>query len=98
MFYMLLANHEERDALIAYLKKKGILSVFHYVPLHTSPMGRRFGGKDGDCPITEDTSERLLRLPLYNSFAEAQQMEVVSALLEFTGWQPQYANSRQARV
>lgn len=98
MFYLLLPSHEERQALMAHLRQRSVHAVFHYVPLHTSPMGRTLGGKDGDCPITEDTSERLLRLPLYNGFAEAQQMEVVSALLEFTGWQRQYANSRQARV
>jgi len=83
MYYLLLPNQERRTALIAHLKKQGILSVFHYLPLHLSVMGRKFGGKSGDCPITEDVSERLLRLPFYNTLSEFQQEKVVAALLEF---------------
>src|SRR5215208_265126 len=66
MFYMLLPSLDLRQALIAHLKDHGILSVFHYLPLHLSDMGRRFGGRAGDCPVTEDVSDRLLRLPFYN--------------------------------
>ncbi len=51
------------------LKKAGILAVFHYLPLHTSPMGKKFGYKKGDLPVTEDISGRLLRLPLYNDIS-----------------------------
>jgi dTDP-4-amino-4,6-dideoxygalactose transaminase len=71
MFYMILPSLEQRQNLISYLKSEGILSVFHYLPLHLSDMGRKFGGKPGDCPITENLSDRLLRLPFYNSFTEA---------------------------
>ena len=49
--------------MIAHLKERGILSVFHYLPLHLSDMGRKFGGKEGDCPVTESLSERVLVLP-----------------------------------
>ena len=83
MFYLLLPSMEQRDALIAHLKGQGILSVFHYLPLHLSPMGRRFGGKQGDCPVAEDVSQRLLRLPFYNAMTESELMAVVEAVLRF---------------
>jgi dTDP-4-amino-4,6-dideoxygalactose transaminase len=83
MFYMLLPSLEDRQALIAHLKARRILSVFHYVPLHLSEMGRRFGAEKGDCPITETMSERLLRLPFYNGLTEAEQEYVVTAIREF---------------
>jgi dTDP-4-amino-4,6-dideoxygalactose transaminase len=83
MFYILLPSLEQRQALIGHLKARGILSVFHYLPLHISDMGRRFGGKEGDCPVTEDVSDRLLRLPLYNDLEEADQARVVDAIREF---------------
>jgi len=83
MYYLLLPSQEQRTALIEHLKKRGILSVFHYMPLHLSVMGRKFGGKPGACPVTEDVSQRLLRLPFYNTLSELQQEKVVAALLEF---------------
>ncbi len=83
MFYMLLPNEPARARLIAHLKEHGILSVFHYVPLHLSPMGRSLGGSDGQCPVTEDVSERLLRLPFYNDLSEQEQDVVVDAVREF---------------
>jgi dTDP-4-amino-4,6-dideoxygalactose transaminase len=85
MFYLLLPSLEKRQALIAHLKARDILSVFHYLPLHLSDMGRRFGGKQGDCPVTEDVSDRLLRLPFYNELSEAEQACVVAAVEEFAG-------------
>lgn len=85
MFYLLLPSLEQRQALIAHLKSHGILSVFHYLPLHLSEMGRRFGGKEGDCLVAEDVSDRLLRLPFYNELTEAEQAQVVAAISEFDG-------------
>jgi len=85
MFYLLLPSLKQRQGLIAHLKDSGILSVFHYLPLHLSDMGRQFGGKNGDCPVTEDVSDRLLRLPFYNDLSEAEQMRVVTAIREFRG-------------
>src|SRR5215472_3989482 len=67
MFYVLLPDPESRAALIAHLKSRGILSVFHYQPLHLSEMARRWGGRIGDCPVTEQVSDRLLRLPFYTN-------------------------------
>ena len=86
MFYLLLPSHEDRQALMTHLRNRSIHGVFHYTPLHTSLMGRKFGGGEGDCPVTEDASDRLLRLPLYNRFPEEQQMQVVTAVLEFAEW------------
>ena len=83
MFYLVLPSPGIRDALIARLKKKGILSVFHYLPLHLSEMGRKFGGKEGDCPVAESVSGRLLRLPFFACLTESEQAFIVSALLEF---------------
>lgn len=83
MFYLLLPSLEQRQALIAHLKACGILSVFHYLPLHLSEMGRRLGGKPGACPVTEDVSDRLLRLPFYNELTETEQAYVVEAISEF---------------
>jgi dTDP-4-amino-4,6-dideoxygalactose transaminase len=87
MFYMLLPSAARRDALIAHLKRRDILSVFHYIPLHTSEMGRRFGGQPGDCPVTESVSDRLLRLPFYNDLTEDDQMRVIEAILDTAGWE-----------
>jgi dTDP-4-amino-4,6-dideoxygalactose transaminase len=83
MFYVLMPSLEERQAFIAHLKKDDIGSVFHYVPLHLSEMGRRWGGKEGDCPVTECVSERLVRLPFYNELSEEDQTRVVSAVLDY---------------
>lgn len=82
MFYLLMPSLEARQALIRHLKGQGILSVLHYVPLHLSGMGRRFGSREGDCPVTEEISERLLRLPFYNSITEMEQQKVVEAIRE----------------
>lgn len=70
MFYVLLNDLETRGKLIEHLKKDGILAVFHYVPLHTSPVGQTMGYGDGMLPVTEDLSERLLRLPMYFDMTE----------------------------
>jgi dTDP-4-amino-4,6-dideoxygalactose transaminase len=83
MFYVLLPCLKKRQALIDHLKGHGILSVFHYLPLHLSDMGRRFGGQPGDCPVTENVSDRLLRLPFYNDFSPEQQQYVIRKMREF---------------
>ena len=83
MFYLLARSLDERQALIAHLKERGIASVFHYLPLHLSDMGKRFGGHPGDCPVTEDIADRLLRLPLYYELSDAEQDRVISALEAF---------------
>ncbi len=81
MYYLVLHSIEQRQALIAFLKARGILSVFHYLPLHLSPMGQRAGA--GDCPVAEQKSERLVRLPFFNSLTGPEQDRVIEAVLEF---------------
>jgi dTDP-4-amino-4,6-dideoxygalactose transaminase len=83
MFYLLMPSLEARQAFIAHLKSRGIMAVFHYLPLHLSDMGRRFGGKEGDCPVTEDISDRLVRLPLFNSLEESDLARIAAAVYEF---------------
>lgn len=83
MYYLILPSLNMRQALIEHLKNKGILSVFHYQPLHLSPMGLKFGGKTGDCPVTEDISQRLLRLPFYTSLRQHEQQQVIETILQF---------------
>jgi dTDP-4-amino-4,6-dideoxygalactose transaminase len=82
-YYLLLPNLEARRALIEHLKQRGIHAVFHYLPLHLSVMGRKFGGQPGDCPVTEDVSDRLLRLPFYATLDEETQARVIESIREF---------------
>lgn len=86
MFYLILPSLKVRSALISHLMSREILSVFHYLPLHLSRMGQLFGGKRGDCPVTEDVADRLLRLPFYYHLAPAEQSEVIAALNAFKKW------------
>ncbi len=83
MFYLLLPTLGLRQRLIAYLRQRGIASVFHYLPLHLSEMGKKFGGKVGDCPITECVSDQLVRLPFHNALTEVEQQKVIEAIHEF---------------
>jgi dTDP-4-amino-4,6-dideoxygalactose transaminase len=83
MFYLLLPSLRSRQGLIAHLRARGISSVFHYLPLHASAMGARFGGRAGDCPVTEDVSDRLVRLPFYNDLTERDQDLVIASISEF---------------
>lgn len=83
MFYMLMPSLASRTRLIRHLAEAGMLAVFHYLPLHLSLMGRRLGGTPGLCPVTEDVSDRLLRLPFYTGLSEADQDAVIEATLSF---------------
>lgn len=83
MFYMLLPDLDTRQRFIFYLRERGIYSAFHYLPLHLSEMGRKFGGRPGDCPVAEDVSDRLVRLPFHNALSKAEQERVIEAILEF---------------
>jgi len=85
MFQILVSDLETRQALIAYLKEQGILAVFHYVPLHTSPMGERFGYRKGMLPVTEEYSERLVRLPFFHGITADELAEVTQAVFGFFG-------------
>jgi dTDP-4-amino-4,6-dideoxygalactose transaminase len=83
VFYLILPSLPARQALISHLNARDITAVFHYQPLHSSPMGRRFGGRPGDCPVTESISDRLLRLPLFYDLSDDELERVVTAVLEF---------------
>jgi dTDP-4-amino-4,6-dideoxygalactose transaminase len=83
MFYLLLPSLEERELLRKHLGEHGILSVFHYLPLHLSSMGRKLGGIPGQCPNAESVSERLLRLPFYNDLSPTDQQSVIDAVHNF---------------
>lgn len=82
MFYLLCPSLEKRSKLIESLKSRGILSVFHYLPLHLSPMGQKWGYKAGDCPVAEDISTRLVRLPFYYHLNQDDQKRVCDAIFE----------------
>jgi dTDP-4-amino-4,6-dideoxygalactose transaminase len=83
MFFMVMPSLEARQSLIDRLRVLGIQSVFHYLPLHLSRMGLSFGGRPGDCPVTERVSDCLIRLPFYNNLTESDQGQVVEAIREF---------------
>jgi len=83
MFYLLLPSVAARQALITHLAAHGILAVFHYLPLHLSKFGRRYGGKPGDQPVTENISDRLLRLPFFCALTDTEQSQVLEAVREF---------------
>ncbi len=83
MFYLIMPSLDERQRLIAHLKSLGITSPFHYQPLHLSEKGKEFGGREGDCPVTENVSDCLLRLPFYNDLTDADLDRVVSGVLSF---------------
>ena len=83
MFYLLLPSLAARQALIAHLAAYGILAVFHYLPLHLSKFGLRYGSRAGDLPVTEDISDRLLRLPFFCALSDEEQTRVIKAVSEF---------------
>ena len=83
MFYMLLPDGRARDGFIKYLKAERIAAVFHYLPLHQSPMGRQWSAFPDACPVTVGVSERLVRLPFYCELTEAAQERVIERVLTF---------------
>ena len=83
MFYLIMPSFERRQALISHLAGLGMLAVFHYLPLHLSPMCLRFGGGKGDCPVTEDLAARLLRLPFFTGMSMSEQAQVIDAVRAF---------------
>ena len=83
MFYIKTKNLEERSALISYLKENGVLAVFHYIPLHTAPAGRRYGMFAGEDRYTTRESERLVRLPLYYNLSLEQADYVIDKVNAF---------------
>ena len=85
MYYLKCRDIQERTELIAFLKERGIMAVFHYVPLHSAPAGLRFGRFAGEDRYTTAESEKLLRLPLYFGLSAADRRTVIDAVLAFFG-------------
>jgi dTDP-4-amino-4,6-dideoxygalactose transaminase len=81
MFYVLLPDADTRNRVLASMNGDGVLSTFHYVPLHSSPGGQRFAARPTECPVTDDISSRLLRLPFYTTLADADAERVVDTLI-----------------
>ena len=85
MFYIKAKDLEERTAFISYLKENDIMSVFHYIPLHTAPAGLKFGRFHGEDVYTTSQSERLARLPLYYGLTVSQVDKICSVIGKFYG-------------
>lgn len=84
MYYLIMPDIKSRTRFIEYMKENEIYTVFHYIPLHTSDMGKYFGYHEGDFPITEYTSDRLVRLPFYNDLTEKDQLTVIENIKRFS--------------
>ena len=80
LYRLLLASAKAREETLAELGRAGIHAVFHYVPLHDSPAGLRYGRASGNLRVTEDAAARLIRLPLHASLTEAEQARVIEAV------------------
>lgn len=83
IFWFLAEDLDTRTRLLAYLRDRGINAVFHYVPLHSAPAGRRYGRAHGELPVTDDVSSRLVRLPLYLDLTETDILKICEALAQF---------------
>ena len=83
MFYLKVADLAERSALIKHLKENGVMAVFHYIPLHSSPAGERFGRFDGEDVYTTRESDRLVRLPMYYGLSPEDAQTVVDGVMSF---------------
>lgn len=83
MFYIRLNNMKTRDELLSYLRLKKIHSVFHYIPLHLSAIGRSMGYEKGQLPITEAVSDGLLRLPFYHELKSSVQLKIIKSIMRF---------------
>lgn len=82
IFYIIFDTEKERNNVMDKLKKSGISAAFHYIPLHTSPMGSKLGYKNGDLPKTENLSGRLLRLPLYADLADEEVNYIIEKICD----------------
>jgi len=81
MFYVLLPDRPSRDAVLKHMQADGINPTFHYVPLHSSEGGRKFAARPTECPVTDEMSGRLLRLPFYNNLTESESERVTASFL-----------------
>lgn len=84
MFFLRLPDGKTRDRFIDHMRKLDVLTVFHYQPLNVSPMGSSLGGAHGQCPVSEDVAERLVRLPLYTDMSNVELSTVIEAVRQFS--------------
>ena len=84
VYHLRFAHAEQRTRFIDHMKSQSIMCVFHYQPLNVSPVGQRFGGFLGQCPVAEHAGECLVRLPLYNNLTESDQTRVIETTINFT--------------
>lgn len=84
LFYCILESQEARKRFLKFLKEKGILAIFHYIPLHLSPMAKKLG-LEYDLPVSTDLAERIVRLPVFFKLDEEQQSCIIAAVKEFFG-------------
>jgi len=94
MYYLLLPDLKVRNLFISYLKEKGIQAVFHYVPLHNSVAGKKYGRAEGDCPVTVRVSDCLVRLPLWPGMDKETDMVIEEVRAFFKG----HKTKKSARI
>lgn len=97
MYYLIMPSLDQRTAFIGHLDSVGIGACFHYLPLHLSTFGRRYGGTAGDCPVAESISDRLVRLPLHASMSDDDIDRVVKACFDFNESMRLVNNTRETR-
>ncbi len=83
MYYLRLADRASRDRFISHMKERGVMTVFHYQSLHSSPMGQRLGEQARWCPNSDAASDGLVRLPLFVGLSESDQARIIQAIVEF---------------
>lgn len=98
LFYLLMPTPRDRQDLIDHLRGSGIHAIFHYQPLHLSEAGRRLGGQAGQCPVTEEISDRLVRLPLYFDLDEASQSRIIETTCAFQRGRSDESNGNSRRA
>jgi len=83
VYHLRFQTLDQRSRFIEHMKRREISCVFHYQPLHTSPVGQHFGGRVGQCPVAEHAGDCLVRLPLYNNLSKSEQDRVIEAVQQF---------------
>ena len=83
IYYAILNNKKSRDLCITFMKARGIIASFHYIPLHSSPAGKKYATSIGNMKNTNSISERIIRLPLFYKLKEKEQSFIISTFLEF---------------
>jgi dTDP-4-amino-4,6-dideoxygalactose transaminase len=84
LYYLILPDLEQQQRFLTHLKERGVNAVFHYQPLHNTPVGQRMGGNASRCPVTESMAGRLVRLPFYNDMTHDEQSQVIEAVRGFS--------------